>query len=763
MKTMKFSEYFEYTNPNYIFLKITPSTSLRNYNSDIFIPIVAKLYSKISDRIKNIDNKLIIKANSKLGYYIYMEKNTVEFYFVVPDKHFNLFKDKIIDTWSNKVTITTVNEIPNFNQECSKYYLTYKRTDAMSLICDKRNNVLLGSQLNTLHIMEEGDKVGVFYNFIPTKQETWRATWDNAIKDMRENIPTNHSKISIGYVLLLAINLSVKFVDIVLDSLSFSDLKVEKTKKLKDLDLSKATRDKRDKDIVKSQIVCFSQSENKDREENNAISLCNSFECLQEDNVLIYKKIKNNNVNLLDTVIKGADTFKIQPREGQNFISLPAKELLEEYKVISHTKVRKELPPKELLNGIIPLGICTSVNNETIMAYMPNTKTQKNLPFAVVGANRTGKSSYLANIAHYAQKGGECTIFFDFCGNCSISDDIQMVCDNVFTVDCSNEKTLQGMGYNEIRTDDTNTFRHYDNVKGQASQLIALVNNINDSDRDLKTKMNKFLRAAALIVFINNGSFKDVFEILQEHKLRHEYIDRIKPQYLSYMNKHITVLSELDETKVGEVIGTKMNPAIYGIMDRIDSLQANTYMELMFEKDTRHNFNLINQMQKAQIICFRMPERMFKTKSEKDTYCTYWMSKIWFALKLRQSYYDEKELVKVNIIIDELYQVERCEEFVREILSQLPKFNARIILSCHHINQLTSVKDELLNANGSYILISGCSKQNYYALKEEMYPYELDDIMNLKKFTSLNVIKLEDGYYNFVTTLPKPLNNKHVL
>jgi hypothetical protein len=275
--------------------------------------------------------------------------------------------------------------------------------------------------------------------------------------------------------------------------------------------------------------------------------------------------------------------------------------------------------------------------------------------------------------------------------------------------------------------------------------------------------MNKFLRAAALIVFINNGSFKDVFEILQEHKLRREYIDKIKPQYLSYMNKHITVLSELDETKVGEVIGTKMNPAIYGIMDRIDSLQANTYMELMFEKDTRYNFNLINQMQKAQIICFRMPERMFKTKSEKDTYCTYWMSKIWFALKLRQSYYDEKELVKVNIIIDELYQVERCEEFVREILSQLPKFNARIILSCHHINQLTSVKDELLNANGSYILISGCSKQNYYALKEEMYPYELDDIMNLKKFTSLNVIKLEDGYYNFVTTLPKPLNNKHVL
>jgi hypothetical protein len=319
------------------------------------------------------------------------------------------------------------------------------------------------------------------------------------------------------------------------------------------------------------------------------------------------------------------------------------------------------------------------------------------------------------------------------------------------------------MGYNELRSDDNDMFRHYDNIKNQASQLITLVNSINDTDRDLKTKMNKFLRAAAMLVFISNGSFKDVFEVLQNHELRHYYIGKIKPQFIDRISKQLSILSELDEVKEKEVIGTKMNPAIYGIMDRIDSLQANTYMELMFSKDTKDNFNLIDEMQKPQIICFRMPECMFMSPSEKDSYCTYWMSKIWFALKLRKGYYEEKDLVKVNIIIDELYQVERCEEFVRSILSQIPKFNARIILSCHHINQLTSVKDELLNANGSYVLISGCSKQNYNILKEEMYPFTLEDLMNLKKFTSLNVIKMEDSYYSFVTALPKPLNPKRLL
>jgi hypothetical protein len=48
-------------------------------------------------------------------------------------------------------------------------------------------------------------------------------------------------------------------------------------------------------------------------------------------------------------------------------------------------------------------------------------------------------------------------------------------------------------------------------------------------------------------------------------------------------------------------------------------------------------------------------------------------------------------------------------------------------------------------------------------MKEEMYPFTLEDLMGLKKFHSINVIKLSDGYYNFVTKLPKPLNPKHVL
>lgn len=756
----------EVVNPKYTFFKITPSNSLRNYESDIFVPLVAQLYTDIKNKIKTINKKLRIETNEKLGYYIYLEKSKVQFYFIIPMRHSNLFKDKINDAWNNKIDIVNVDSIPNFDVNSTKYYMTYKKADAFSITCDKRSNTLIGSQLNTLGIMDEGDKIAVFYNFFPEFQKSWKAKWDNTINDLKYGYPVFHNRFSGTAIFKYILHFLLNTVDTVLDSISLSNANSNKPKLMRDLELSIATKQKRDKTIINSQIIILSESKDKEREKTNALSMCHSFECLAEDNELVHKKINSkydNKINLMDTKIKGVNTIKIQPRESQNFISLPARSLLEEFKVVEYTKVRKNLPPKELLNGVIPLGVCQGKENEKIMTYMSTEKTQKNLPYAIIGANRRGKSTFLQNIAYHAQIGGECTIFFDFCGNCESSDDIASRCNNVLNIDCSNIDELQGMGYNEVRANDMNVFRHYDNVKGQASQLIALVDSINDTDRDLKTKMSKFLRAAAIIVFISGGSFKDVFEVLQDNELRHRYIDRIQPEYMEYMARHIRILSELDDVKSGEIVGNKYNPAIYGIMDRIDSLQANTYMELMFEKDTKDNFNLISEMQKAQVICFKMPESMFKTESEKDIYCTYWMSKIWFALKLRKSYFKDENLTKVNIIIDELYQVERCEEFTRSILSQIPKFNARIILSCHYIGQLTSIKYELLNASGSYVLISGCSKQNYNELKEEMYPYILEDLMSLKKFDALCLIKLGDGYYNFVTSLPKPLNPNHVL
>lgn len=55
------------------------------------------------------------------------------------------------------------------------------------------------------------------------------------------------------------------------------------------------------------------------------------------------------------------------------------------------------------------------------------------------------------------------------------------------------------------------------------------------------------------------------------------------------------------------------------------------------------------------------------------------------------------------------------------------------------------------------MLIAGCDKDNYKELKDELYPYELEDLLNLKRYNSLNLLKYEKGWAKFITKLPEPI------
>jgi hypothetical protein len=183
-------------------------------------------------------------------------------------------------------------------------------------------------------------------------------------------------------------------------------------------------------------------------------------------------------------------------------------------------------------------------------------------------------------------------------------------------------------------------------------------------------------------------------------------------------------------------------------MDRIDKLQQNPYMEMMLEKSCDGNVNLLDEMNKAQAICIKIPDEMFPSQTEKDTYCVFWATKIWLAAQLRGGGR------KVNFIVDELYQVPCCQDFIRLKLSQMAKYCLKPIISAHYLQQISIIRDELKAANSSYILISGSDKDNYNELKAELQPYTVDDLLCLKRYHALNLMKIGDGYARFVTKLP---------
>lgn len=250
-----------------------------------------------------------------------------------------------------------------------------------------------------------------------------------------------------------------------------------------------------------------------------------------------------------------------------------------------------------------------------------------------------------------------------------------------------------------------------------------------------------------------------MFDILDNHIKRKDFIDKTAKEYREYVEDYINTLKELDETnKGGEVIGTKTS-LITGILSRVNKLKKNTIMELMLKKDTRNNINFVNELQKGKAIFIKMPEDKFNTPEERDIITTYWLTKIWLALQVRASKIPNRyDRTTVNIITDEINQLNSAQIFVGSKLDQCAKFGGKFVISTMYINQLR-IREKLRTANTSYILISGADKTNFYELKEELtsFGFTLEDMMRMQRYHSLNLIKYEKGYAAFISKLPPPL------
>jgi len=87
----------------------------------------------------------------------------------------------------------------------------------------------------------------------------------------------------------------------------------------------------------------------------------------------------------------------------------------------------------------------------------------------------------------------------------------------------------------------------------------------------------------------------------------------------------------------------------------------------------------------------------------------------------------------------------------------MAKFSAKMIISCHYLGQIKIIRNELKAANSSYILISGCDKDNFEELKAELAPFEIDDLLSLKRYHALCLLKCSDGYARMIVKLPPKL------
>lgn len=753
-KSMKLNDYVKVVKNEYVTVQIIPAKSNRNNNTDAIAQIINKMYLKANQLIIRENKKLIISTQMKASYYIHITKDKVEFYFIIPKIHITKFKTKFIEVWKN-VEVKEVDRIPVDINKGTKYQLNYKYNDSLSLDVDKRSNDLLNANLSTLEILEVGESIGIFYNFIPTgERETnyFQVNHNEIINKYKNGNNLKKSK-NIGDILVLSVRFLIGFID---DFISSMQKNLDTNNKVIGIkrEPTPATIKKASKDIIKTQIIISSQSTSRSREQTLLNSVSNSYKSISNDNELIPKEIKKD-IDIYKTTIDDVKVNYTTTEETQNFISLAGKDLIEQYNIIDHNKVLELKIPKCLENGEIRIGKvkCKDTIQE---AYYSTDKQISRLGRVLMGSMGAGKDYYMVNMAKDIIKAGRGLIVIDYIDKCQLSDNIKAITpkEKLLEIDCSNINQLQTFSYNELKiTDDMDIYTKLSIAMQKAQQLQILLDAINDDNSKLTPRMLRYLYAGATVVFFNNSnaSFKNVIDVLLDPVKRENIINSLSVEAKEILIDEIDDLKELTKVdKKGNM--ENADTKIDGIIDRISWLKTNFYTKLAFTKDSNNNIDFIEAINQNKVILIKIPEKTFNSKMIRNVLATFYLSKIWLSKQLGATE------SKTELFINEIHQSYNCQLLMEDILVECRKFNLVPTLALHYLGQCTNkLKNSILASGSSFLLISGCDVKAFTELRPhfEKYGYSEADLVELDRYNALCLIKNEESNYSaFVSKLP---------
>lgn len=751
--SVKISKCIEVNKEQYTNLKIIPSKSCKNTNTDKILLLANTMYRKINQLIRIENKKLIINSRAKLSFYIRFTKDKVEFYFIVPTVFLNQVITKLSEIWKN-VEINEVTDIPISLNEGTKYQLYHKLNDALSLEVDKRSNDLLNANMSVLEVLKDDESIGIFYNFIPSgqrEQEYFKKHSNKAIEDYKQGIGLKKNKniIDLGVVSLKFI---LEFIEDLIKGLFSSSNTISKKHSI-ERNISSSTQKKLKGDTIKTQIIIGAKSSSKNREKQLCNSLYNTFSSIEGDNQLKSKEIKKD-IDFYKSNL-GVDYNNISTLEGGNFINIPGRELIEQYKVIKHNKVLELKAPRCLENGEVRIGTVKYKDTKQEVYYSTDKEIKK-LGRVLLGGMGAGKDYYMVNMAKDIIKANRGLVVIDYIDTCQLADNIKKITpkEKLIEIDCSNPKTLQTLAYGEFRYEDSNEEYLKINICMQkAQQYNFLLDTINDVNSSLTPRMLRYLGASAVIAFRNNqdASLKDVIDILRNPSKRQKEIDKLPQQAKDMLKDEIDDLEDLSKIcKNGSVENS--DSKIDGIIDRISKLKSSSvFTKLAYTRQGNNNIDFIKALNEGKVVLIKIPAKEF-SKNMRSLLATFYLQKVWIA-KERGAKQTQTEL-----FINEIHQSQHCQILMEDILVECRKFNLTPTLAIHYLNQLTKkLKESVLASGASFLLLSGCDVKAFQELSHifEKDGYSEQDLVELERYHSLCMVKNEETSYScFIAKLP---------
>ena len=814
--SIKMSDFFQINKPNYTYLRLIPSTSVKNNKACDIAEIINGIYVNINERFKRKNKGFSYDLPSKVMFIIDINKYNADFYLVIPSLHVKEFNQKLTEVFG-KITIEEVDSIKGIRNDCTKHDLSYAKDDSLSLCVDKRDNDLLSANLSVMDVLQDKDRVVILYNFIPQSKmalNSWKQYHINMMKEYQEGKSLDKS-LTFNKVMISIGSLLFDTIDTIINSIRWAFGQKESNEDLMKRfvpvqELTKATTKKENAKILKTQIMICSESSDLAREKENAKTMINTFSVIgnNADNKLMAREIKNK-TSKKSIGIKKKHTINIEKNKveekteymnieklsfeneickmsydevGANFIALPGKTIIEEHKLeaIQHNETTV---PEELQGGKVRYGTNTFRGHSTTVTTSTNEDANC-MPELTVAKMGGGKTSKFENNGVDAVNNGDGLIVIDFIKNCEMSDNIIRNIDKnkVVEIDFSDFMCQEGFGFNEINMirDMNNPVSRYECAILQNAQITQFIDSL--GEEEFSASMGRYLDAACSAVLIHeNKGIKDVVRCLEDFRARDEYMsmlsefkEEMPEQYQELIEEDLNALEELNEyrdKKVGgkktgelELSGTAINK-ISGIISRISMLKKNPALKFMYIRSPKNNINLSELMQQGKAIFFKLPQNRFSSPHVKNIMVSYLFSKIMIASEIRSEIYKNETLRTVHVICDEIQQARGSFTNIGEMCYQMRKFRVKLILSTHNFQKIAPIKDILIDAGASIIMLRGSSVKDFDVLKDEFekFGFTREDLVSLShtdKYKALCLIATKKGRHGCIVELPKPVKNK---
>lgn len=497
----------------------------------------------------------------------------------------------------------------------------------------------------------------------------------------------------------------------------------------------------------KIDVNSFIKTDSNQQSYNIGKSIETCFRDMASDNALVMGKKKV--AKIIDRKMPFKSMNIVSELELANLIKLPDNILQRRFGIKS-IKINQIDIPKECRKGFIKLGEL-EYHGDNVDWYLPTDRDTGSLAVIMITKQGGGKTTLQLNIANDAIRNKEGLVAIDYVRDNQLAKGLIKMHPDIKVIRFDSINDLDNFSFPEVEIDESVTpFERKVQANIVATEIRYLLDSMATDSEPLTRIMSKYLTSACKVVFVYKGkTLLDVLNVLEDKNIRDDFVSKvIGDGIFSVDSREIKSLKELDSNTV--------YGRLQGLFDRFSVITDDTILNEMLES-RQSKVNFVDIMDNSKPIVIIMPQNVFTNKYSKDVLCTYYMSRVRLAMSKR------KDFNKIcRVIIDEVHQIPKTMNLIKDTIAEPRKFAVNYILSMHSFGQLDSkIKDSLTSIGCHFMLMKGVDEKGFNELKSYIGDdFEYEDMKEMDwEWGSLNLINIKNEYEVFMSKMPEPLKD----